>query len=153
MAYLPTKRAGRRLPSYPIRRFFGDMERMMDEFLRGWAPTHGGEETTMWAPTLDVRETDTDLVIEVEAPGLKPGELDISVEDSTLTIRGERKAEHVEEKGELRLSEREYGSFCRSVELPVGVQSEKASARHADGVVTITLPKTEKSKAKRIKVE
>ena len=153
MAYLPAKRAGRMFPVYPVRRFFGDMERMMDEFLHGWTPTRRPEETTSWAPALDVRETDSELIIEVEAAGLKPGELDISVENSTLTIRGERKAERVEEKGELRLSEREYGAFCRSVELPVGVQGEKASARHADGVVTITLPKTEKSKAKKIKVE
>jgi HSP20 family protein len=140
-------------PVYPVRRFFGDMERMMDEVLHGWSPKSGPEETTSWAPALDVRETDTDLIVEVEAAGLKPGELDISVENSTLTIRGERKAERVEEKGELRLSEREYGTFCRSVELPVGVQGDKASAKHADGVVTITLPKTEKSKAKKIKVE
>ena len=153
MAYLPTKRTGRRFPAYPIRRFFGDMERMMDEFLRGWVPTREPEETTMWAPALDVRETDTDLIIEVEAPGLKPGELDISVEDGSLTIRGERKVERKEEKGELRLAEREYGAFCRTVDLPVGVQSDKASATHENGVVTITLPKTERSKAKRIAVE
>ena len=153
MAYLPTKRMARRFPAYPVRRFFGDMERMMDEFLRGWVPTRKPEETTMWAPALDVRETESDLIIEVEAPGLKPGELDISVEDGSLTIRGERKLEREEEKGELRLSEREYGSFCRTVELPVGVQGDKATARDENGVVTITLPKTEKSKAKKIQVE
>lgn len=151
MAYLPAKRAGRGFPAYPIRRFFGDMEGMMDEFLRGWAPRREPEETTMWAPALDVRETDTELIVEVEAPGLKPGEIDISVEDGSLTIRGERKVAP-EEKGELRLGEREYGAFCRTVELPVGVQSDKATARHENGVVTITLPKTEKSKAMRIKV-
>lgn len=153
MAYLPTKRAGRRMPAYPIRRFFGDMERMMDEFLGGWGPARESEGTVMWAPALDVRETDTELIIEIEAPGLKPGELDISVENSSLTIRGERKVEREENKGELRLSEREYGAFCRTVELPAGVQSEKASAKHENGIVTISLPKTEKSKAKRIKVE
>ena len=153
MAFLPMKRAGRRYPAYPVRRFFGDMERMMDDFLRGWVPTREPEETTAWAPALDVRETDAEIVIEVEAPGLRPGELDISVEDSTLTIRGERKTEREEKRGELRLSEREYGAFCRTVELPVGVQSEKASAKHENGVVTITLPKTEKSKAKKIAVD
>ena len=153
MAYLPTKRAGRGFPAYPIRRFFGDMEGMMDEFLRGWVPTRKPEETTTWALALDVRETESDLIIEVEAPGLKPGELDISVEDGSLTIRGERKLEREDVKGELRLSEREYGSFCRTVELPVGVQGDKATARDENGVVTITLPKTEKSKAKKIKVE
>ena len=135
-----------------MRRFFGDRERMIDDLLRGWSPSSRAEEPAEWAPALDVRETNTDVIVDVEAPGLGPKDLDISIEDGTLTIRGERKTESEETHGKFRSCERDYGTFCRVVQMPAGVEVEKASATYDNGIVSISLPKTEKSRAKKITV-
>ncbi len=106
-----------------------------------------------WTPSLDVSETKDKVVVKVEAPGMDPKEMDISLSGGTLTIKGEKKQEKEEKDENYHLVERSYGSFSRSVRLPAEVQEDKVKATYKDGVITITLPKTEQAKEKEIKIE
>jgi HSP20 family protein len=128
------------------------MQRMMDEFFRGWWTSPWAGEIAS-APALDVREMETEVVVEAEVPGLKPDELDLSISDGTLSIKGERKSERDEKEGDYHLTERSFGSFSRVVALPAAVDADKAAAKYENGVVTITLPKTEQAKPKKVEVK
>ncbi len=106
-----------------------------------------------WAPAVDILETGNELVLKADLPEVKMENLDIRVEDGTLTLRGERKFEQVEnEKGYHRI-ERSYGAFSRSFSLPDTVNPEGVKATFKDGVLTVTLPKKELAKPRQIKVE
>lgn len=110
-------------------------------------------KTTVWAPPVDIEETDDKIVVRVEIPGMKQDEIDIQLGGDTLTIRGERKFEK-EDKGKnyLRL-ERNYGSFSRSFNLGIPVQQDKVSAHYQDGILQVELPKAEEAKPKQIKIK
>jgi len=107
---------------------------------------------TSWAPAVDIFEDEHELVVKADLPDVTPDELDIRVENNSLTIRGERKFEtKVDEKNYLRV-ERSYGSFARSFSLANTVNSEAIKADYKDGVLTLTIPKREEAKPKQIKV-
>lgn len=107
---------------------------------------------TPWAPSVDIYETEHELVVKADLPDIKPEELDIRVENNILTIRGERKFEtKVDEKNYLRV-ERTFGSFSRSFALANTVNTEAIKADYKDGVLTLTVPKREEAKPKQIKV-
>ncbi|MFV2045555.1 MAG: Hsp20/alpha crystallin family protein [Anaerolineales bacterium] len=106
-------------------------------------------------PALDMLQNEDEFVIKANVPGMKPEDIDISVSGDILTIRGEV-TEKKEEGGEGKaylLRERRFRSFSRSITLPVSVEVDKAEARFADGVLTLTLPKSEEVKPKRIAVK
>ena len=108
---------------------------------------------TPWAPDVDIHETEHELVVKADLPGVKPEELDIRVENNILTIRGERKFEKkVNEDNYLRV-ERSYGSFSRSFSLANSVNTEAIRADYKDGVLTLSIPKREEAKPKQIKVQ
>ncbi len=107
---------------------------------------------TVWAPSVDIYETEHELVVKADLPDVKPEELDIRVENNILTIRGERKFEKsVNESNYLRV-ERSYGSFARSFSLANTVNSEAIKADYKNGVLTLSIPKREEAKPKQIKV-
>ena len=107
---------------------------------------------TTWAPAVDIYETEDELVVKADLPDVSEKDLDVRIENNTLTIRGERKFEKkVEEENYLRV-ERTYGSFSRSFSLPNTVNSEAIKAEYKNGVLTIELPKRAESKPKQIKV-
>jgi len=116
-------------------------------------PTRGDNSAlTAWTPSVDVYETENELVIKADLPDLNEKDLDIRVENNTLTIRGERKFEQtVKEDNYLRI-ERNYGSFSRSFGLPSTVNTEAIKAEYKNGVLTVELPKSAESKPKQIKV-
>src|SRR3954447_502903 len=104
------------------------------------------------APPLDVAETENEFVVKAALPGLKPEDVQITVQGDTLTIRGESKAEE-EKKGEhWLLRERRFGSFQRSVSLATPVNPDQADAHYEHGVLTLTLPKSEAAKPRQIKI-
>jgi HSP20 family protein len=120
-----------------------------DAFFRGRT---GESALTSWSPAVDIYETPEELVVKADLPDLKEKELDIRVENNTLTIRGERKFEQtVSEDNYLRV-ERTYGSFNRSFSLPSTVNADAVTAEYRNGVLTVHLPKREESKPKQIKV-
>jgi HSP20 family protein len=107
---------------------------------------------TTWAPSVDIYETEHELVVKADLPEVDPKDLDIRVENNLLTIRGERKFEKkVSEENYLRV-ERAYGSFARSFTLANTVNSEAIKADYQNGVLTLSIPKREEAKPKQIKV-
>ena len=105
-----------------------------------------------WMPAMDLAETDEDFVLRADLPGLSQDDVKIEFEDSTLTVSGERKAEH-EDKGEgFYRVERAFGSFSRSLTLPQGVDPEKVSASFDRGVLEVRIPKPEERKPRRISI-
>jgi HSP20 family protein len=105
-----------------------------------------------WAPAVDIFEKGDDLVIRAEIPGVDKDDVDISVRNNSLTLRGERKREQeIDDRKAYRL-ERSYGSFVRSFTLPRSVDSTRISAKYSDGVLDIHLPKSEEAKPKKIEI-
>lgn len=105
-----------------------------------------------YTPAMDVTETDTAYTMRVETPGMEKGDIKIEFENGILTVSGEKKIEK-EEKGEkVHRIERRYGSFCRSLRL-TDVDGDKITAGYRDGVLEVTVPKTEKAQPKRISIE
>jgi HSP20 family protein len=111
-------------------------------------------ETPMqaWAPALDVHEDKDQFTVNLELPGLKREDINVHLEDGTLVISGERKAETVAEGTEVHRRERYYGKFSRALTLPTAVTPDKVKASYKDGILTVTLPKAEEAKPKQIDV-
>jgi HSP20 family protein len=128
-----------------INRIFGDAYRRTDDDV-----LKGGD----WTPPVDIFEnTEHEIVLRAELPGLKREDIDIRVENNTLTLRGERKQETAVPKDTYHRVERSYGNFSRSFSLPTTVNTEKVSATFADGVLSITLPTREDAKPRQIQVQ
>jgi HSP20 family protein len=135
---------------------FRDLMSIQNELNRLFGRTYAGGESApssgSWMPALDVFETQDKFVVTVELPGVNPDEVDVSVEDSTLTITGERKFyENVSDDSFHRV-ERRYGSFARSLSLPQTADAERIEASFDRGVLTIEVPRVEQAKPKRIQV-
>jgi HSP20 family protein len=117
--------------------------------------THGRSgqaELATWAPAVDIYETESELVVKADLPDLQEKDIDVRVENNTLTIRGERKFEkEVNEDNYLRV-ERAYGSFMRSFSLPNTVKTEGIRAEYRNGALTVRMAKREESKAKQVKI-
>ena len=127
------------------------MDRLFEEGLirpsRLW-PELGQGETAV-----DVYQTANDVVVKATLPGVKPDEVDISITGDTLTIKGEHKEEKEVKQEDYFHKERRYGTFSRSLLIPVQVNADKAEAVFENGVLTLTLPKVEEVKPKQIKVK
>jgi len=147
-----SKGALERLP----RPAFGNLERMFEDFFgRRWMRPAGWERAFAELPTLphvDVIDRDNELVVRAEVPGYKKDDLEISVADGLLTIKGETRAEEKEEKGDYYRCEISRGAFSRSIGLPAAVDDTKAKASVKDGMLELTLPKLEKSKRHTIAI-
>lgn len=128
-----------------------NMADLFDRFFFGW-PTYSGEGGT-WAPRVDVHETDKEIHLYVEVPGVNKDDIKVEVKNNVLTISGERKQQPKGEKAEYSRVERNYGKFERSFGLPDTVKADSIGANYKDGVLTITLQKTEKAMPKEIAVE
>ena len=128
-----------------------EMDRLWDSFFEGQPTRRVGEGE--WAPSLDISETKSDLVVKAEIPGIDPKDIDISLNENVLTIKGEKRQEKEEKEEGYHLVERSYGSFTRSIRLPREIQNEKINASYKNGVLKITLPKTEEAKKKEVKIK
>jgi HSP20 family protein len=101
----------------------------------------------------DILETDEHIVVKADLPGIDVKDLDIEVVDRVLTLKGNKKEEHEEKTKHFHRTERRFGSFCRSLQLPDEVESEKIEAAYKDGVLTVTIPKGESAKPKKVEVK
>ncbi|MBM3666750.1 MAG: Hsp20/alpha crystallin family protein [Actinobacteria bacterium] len=128
----------------------GDMNRLFDRFFDG-RPANGGA-TRRWIPAMDLVETDEDLVVRADLPGISEDDVEIEIKDNVLTVSGERKSEH-EQKGEgYHRVERAFGRFARSLSLPRGVEADAVSAGFSDGVLEIRIPKPAETKPTRVEI-
>src|SRR5215471_15113879 len=106
-----------------------------------------------WSPNVDIYENKEQIVLEAELPGMKREDFDLSVENSVITLRGQRQFEKKDESDNYHRVERAYGSFTRSFTLPNTVTAEDANAEYKNGVLRVTLPKREETKARRIEIK
>ena len=128
----------------------GDMNRLFDRFFEGRSAN--GAAGRRWIPAMDLVESEDNLVLRADLPGMSEDDVDIEIKDGVLTISGERKAGH-EEKGEgFHRVERAFGSFSRALSLPEGVDPQKVDAKFADGVLEVRIPKPEQTKPTRVQI-
>lgn len=139
---------------------FEEMDRMFEGFFpRGWMRPFRWEWPgipelrEMRAPKVDVVDRETDILVRAEVPGVEKKDLDVSVTESTVTIRGSTRREEKEEKGDYYRCEISRGAFARTVALPCEVDSGKAKAAFKDGILELTLPKVEKAKRRSVAIE
>lgn len=136
--------------------FFGGLDRLMSDDIftpfslvsapRGENPANG------WIPPVDVRETADGYEFTAELPGLSKDEVGITIEDRVLNLTGERKLEGTEDRNSYQRVERTYGTFTRSFTLPNEVEQDKVEAKFKDGLLTVTIPKAEESKPRKIEI-
>jgi len=137
---------------------FRDLVTTQDRLNRLFNETMGrfmGEEglrAGAWVPAVDIYETEQNIVLKAELPGVDPKDVEATVHEGTLYLKGERKFEKEVKEESYHHVERSHGSFARSFELPASVDADKVLAEFKDGVLTLTMPKKEEGKAKKIRI-
>jgi HSP20 family protein len=148
---LPARR-GEERPFFTLQH---EMNRIFDDFFRGWDVTPFGTAKSgfgFFQPSIDVKESDTEIIVQAELPGLEEKDIEVLLSNDALTVKGEKKEEK-EEKGKTYYHmERTYGAFHRVIPLPGGINQKKVEAQFKNGVLSITLQKTEQAKARGKKI-
>lgn len=150
MARFPTRRAPRSAFSVSP---FGRLDERLSQLMED---VYDESEEMVWLPAVDVVDSEDEITLTAEMPGLDRGDIQIDVENDILRIHGEKREEKETEEGEdgrIRVSERRYGAFSRSFSLPASVDAEDISAEMRNGVLTVRLPKTEVARGRRIEIE
>jgi HSP20 family protein len=144
--------------SDPFGALRSEMDRLFDSFMGGlptlpsmFEPT--GTRGFALMPSLDVKETDKEIAVEAELPGLDEKDVSLTIANGVLTIQGEKKLDHEEEKENYHVMERRYGSFQRSLRIPDTVDEEKIEARFDKGILKVTLPKRPEAASEQRKIE
>ena len=125
------------------------MDRLVDNFV---GEGEDLPETVTWGVALDVRESEEAFVVEASLPGVNPADIDVTYNNNVLTIKGELRSEEEKEDARYHLRERRYGLFFCSIILPCGIDGENITASYTDGVLTLSLPKREEVKPRRIEI-
>jgi len=140
----------------PFRDLTSLQERMNRLFSESYRSQQTGDDDWAlggtWAPAVDIYEQDNNIVLKAELPGVDPKDVDIQLENNTLTLRGERKLDKEVKKENYHRVERAYGTFTRSFTLPAVVDQNNIKAEFKDGVLRVTLPKREEAKPKQIQI-
>lgn len=139
-----------RLPGRPWTEFDTSLRRLVNEFVEGFETRL--PRAMVWAPVVELTESEDELVLTAELPGMTREDVEVELVEDVLTIRGEKKEEREEKKPQYHLWERSYGKFQRSFTLPRPVDAAKITAQVKNGVLTIRVPKTAESKARRIEI-
>jgi HSP20 family protein len=130
---------------------FAELGELRSSFDRMFDQLADGSERA-WAPAVDVERDNGNLVVRADVPGIKPEEVKIEIEDDILTVSGEHEERKEQQDKHFLRRERRYGSFCRSMALPPGVEAKKIKAKTHDGVVEVTIPLPEKAKKEKIEI-
>jgi len=139
-------------PFYSLQR---EMNQLFDDFFRDFdiAPFRfGGDRLRTFSPSIDIKESDKEISIKAELPGMDEKDIEVNLLEDRLTIKGEKKEEKEDKGSDYYQMERSYGSFSRVIALPEFVDTKKAEATFKNGVLSIKLPKTEEAKVKGMKI-
>lgn len=136
-----------------ISSFQNEMNRMLERFFDSGGLFDSRGEAGAWLPPIDLLETADKVVVKAEVPGVDPKEINISVQDNILTIKGEKKEEKEEKGKTFYRMERLHGSFSRSIDLPTSIDVNTIAAEYKNGVLEITMQKKEEVKPKQISVK
>lgn len=130
------------------------IDRLFEDSLGRFRITWGSDtlKGASWSPAVDIVETENDIVLKADLPGIDPKDVDVQVQNGTLTLKGKRKFESDVKEDNFRRIERVYGSFLRSFALPQIVDADNVAAEYRDGVLEVRLPKRPEAKPKQIKV-
>src|SRR5205814_5973016 len=127
------------------------MNRLFDNAGRTWQPDEASATTT-WSPAVDIFETEGEIVVKAELPGMDRKDITLHLENNVLTLKGERRFEKETKDENYHRIERSYGAFSRSFSIPATVDDENIRAEYKDGVLNIVLPKKEQARPKQIKI-
>jgi len=131
-----------------------EMEDLFGRFFRGLTLPRGEAEPLGWSPAIDVLDRKDEMVLQADLPGLTEKDIEITVQDGVLTVRGQRKEEKVTKEGEeYYCCERWSGSFSRTLTLPPGINADKVSASFKNGVLEVHLPKAKEAEGKKIEIK
>jgi HSP20 family protein len=139
-------------PFNELNRLERNMNRLFRRPWRGWEGESDVLTTTEFAPPVDVYEDENKLAFKMEIPGVKQEDLDVRLDGNTLTVSGERNFEKEEKRENFRRLERQYGSFCRSFELPASADRDNINANFENGVLRIDVPKRAEARGKQIQI-
>lgn len=128
------------------------MNRLINQTLGRFLGEEEGLNLGNWIPLVDLYETEQDVILKAELPGVDAKDVEVSIHDGMLYLKGERKHESEVKEENYRHVERTYGSFSRTFALPASVDAEKVKAEFKDGILTLTMPKREEAKPKKIKI-
>ena len=141
----------------PFQSFRSEMDRLFDSFLGGLPSLttfrQGLPSAQVMTPALDVKENEKEIVVKADLPGMEDKDINLTIHNGVLSLRGEKKSEHTEERDNYHVMERSYGSFQRSIRLPDTIDEDNANARFDKGVLTITLPKRPESVSAQKKID
>jgi len=154
--YRRTRGNGLQAAGPSLGQFHDEIDRMFQRFFEEpWAGAtpRRPEEAPIWAPAMDIEETDGEITLRAEIPGVSADDIEISVADDILTISGEKKEETEREEKNFHVTERRFGSFRRSVQLPASVDRENVEAEFDNGVLNVTLKKSTVEPRKTIPVK
>jgi HSP20 family protein len=142
----------KREDEHPFSLLRREMDSLFDNFFRGFDLEPFESRMGAFSPKVDVTENDKEIKISAELPGLEEKDIDVSLQKDMLTIKGEKKEEKEDKSKDYYRIERSYGSFSRTIPLPVEVETDKVEAKFKKGVLSITLPKTAKAVAETKKI-
>ena len=143
----------RMLDLIPRRGTFSPARDLFYDFFEDWGFPSLFSEEKSWVPAFDVVEDEKAFVVTAEIPGIDMKDLDVSLSDGILTVKGEKKNEEEEKRENYHRIERRYGSFHRSFRIPGEIDTDKLDATYKDGILKLVMPKGEASKPKKIKVK
>ncbi len=127
------------------------MNRLFEDANRGWRAEEPSS-TTSWSPAVDIYETESEIIVQAELPGMERKEIELSLENNVLTLKGDRRFEKEGKDENYHRIERSYGSFTRAFSIPAMVNEEEIKADYKEGVLAILLPKKERARSKQIEI-
>ena len=141
----------------PFQSFRSEVDRLFDSFLGGLPSLtsfrQGFPSGPGMTPTLDIKENEKEITVKADLPGMDEKDINLTIHNGLLSLRGEKKSEHTDQRDNYHVMERSYGSFQRSIRLPETIDEDKAEARFDKGVLTITLPKRPETVSAQKKIQ
>ncbi|MCC7410127.1 MAG: Hsp20/alpha crystallin family protein [Gammaproteobacteria bacterium] len=140
-------------PLRDLRNLREEVNRVFGRTVSGWPEDNSSVATSVWSPAVDLKEEKDSFVLKADLPGVNPKDIEVTMENGVLTIRGERHFESEQDRSGYRRVERTYGSFYRRFALPDSVDAERIEAHTDNGVLHVTIPKAERAKPRQIAVK